>query len=617
MKNISLFLVIICSNILFPQLTVSESEKRILTAGYGETPENALKDAFRNAVEEAVGLFCQSTTMMENQELLEDKIYTYSNGFIKNYKNLGTLKTEDGFFQTNIVAIITKNQVREAISGAGISIDIEEQAGLLFAQFSSEKQRVEDEEKAMEVFLSNLNLIDPYDYKSHLVGMLEDQDRSTGQSQVIQDYKKAIQIVTVIPNDNYKNYFKTVNNFLTEFADVVIEDEFFFTGEGYSFYAISDETEQKIKSLKNLDNGRNNLFFMLESTQKADLKSDEYYGAPKKKKEKKAWRKRWRKTQSSKSYMEEAFFAKGKLYSFVSGNTYLMLSNHLKNFQKMGFQIVYKDRAGNSFKTITYDDFSIGVNESDYVQNTNTRTQTSSVFDGFLQNHFRTGHVHDTRYLYGKIYNISNFGYDSRVDISRTKCWYKYNNKKYGVVCDEFCSGCKNKYLKVLYENNKANNLINSQFLAFPNLDSRGGHGYEVKRYHRSTYHYIESEDKTESFNLNFFLHPNMFTIDYDAYFNKFIDKKTKENMMLFNNKKLVEEFFKLGRDDNAISLFGVENRLTLEEIGKVAKIEITPLKSDNWMEDVFLEAIETGFLLLPKKLDRMERARLEKARGY
>jgi len=608
MKKAFILLVFICSNILFPQLTVSESEKKIITAGYGETPENALKDAFRNAVEEAVGLFCQSTTMMENQELLEDKIYTYSNGFIKNYKNLGTLKTEDGFFQTNIVAIITKNQVREAISGAGISIDIEEQAGLLFAQFSSEKQRFEDEEKAMETFLNNLKMIDPFDYKSHLVGLREHYYFVSGQRTTIQDFKTITQIVTVIPNDNYKNYFTTLNQFLNEIADIIVEDEFVFTGQGNNWYAISEQGEQKINSLPGIDNGRHNLFFMIEAVNE---KVSQSTGSPKKKKQKKGWNKRWKKFQQvGRKYhnpvkeIGKPFSAKGKLYNFVSGKTFQLLSDHLMNFQEMDFQIIFKDNDGNVFKTITFVDFNMAVLEgpsmdegsNETVRNWRKINVPSPKFsESYFQMHPHTGNKEIRssgryfNYKTGLIFNASNLGWKNLAGSTNSSIRTKRNKRK------QYNNVYRNQ--RKLYSHNTATNLINSRFMGFPMLQDEDWFGYSYNSDKRMKFKFTDYWDLDKNqftFLASFFFHPKVFRIDYDSHFKKMRERNEKEYGSLFEDQNLTDQFFKLEREESAISLFGVENRLSLEEIGKVAKIEIVPLKNESWLKDQLLELGKT-----------------------
>ena len=71
-------LVLFCS-----QSTASDF---IRAAGSGGTKDESLHDAQRNAVSQALGVMLSSQTMVENFVLLEDKILTKVQGYVKEYK---------------------------------------------------------------------------------------------------------------------------------------------------------------------------------------------------------------------------------------------------------------------------------------------------------------------------------------------------------------------------------------------------------------------------------------------------------------------------------------------------------------------------------------------------
>jgi len=72
----------------------SKNIRRVVAVGIGLTPEDALERAFVSAVESAIGLLVDAKTIVENDELIEDKILTYSNGFVsrKQEKHLHHVK---------------------------------------------------------------------------------------------------------------------------------------------------------------------------------------------------------------------------------------------------------------------------------------------------------------------------------------------------------------------------------------------------------------------------------------------------------------------------------------------------------------------------------------------
>src|SRR4051812_43562523 len=73
----------------------------VIAEGIGETPENALKDAFRNAVQEVVGALVDAETHIKNDAIISDKVLTYSGGFVKTYKELAK-EVKDGLHTVRI-----------------------------------------------------------------------------------------------------------------------------------------------------------------------------------------------------------------------------------------------------------------------------------------------------------------------------------------------------------------------------------------------------------------------------------------------------------------------------------------------------------------------------------
>jgi len=71
--------------VLLPILIFAET---VTVEGTGQTQEEALHDAFRNAVERAVGIMIDSTTVTQNYAVMKDEIYAKSQGFIRDYQIL-------------------------------------------------------------------------------------------------------------------------------------------------------------------------------------------------------------------------------------------------------------------------------------------------------------------------------------------------------------------------------------------------------------------------------------------------------------------------------------------------------------------------------------------------
>ncbi len=60
----------------------------VIIKGVGNTHKEALRDAFKKAIENAAGVFVQSESEVKNYQLKKDRILTYAEGYIHRYKLL-------------------------------------------------------------------------------------------------------------------------------------------------------------------------------------------------------------------------------------------------------------------------------------------------------------------------------------------------------------------------------------------------------------------------------------------------------------------------------------------------------------------------------------------------
>lgn len=82
--------------------------------GTGVTEELALKDAYRDAVESAVGMFVDAEQMVKNDELIKDQILTHSNAYIE--KRTVLSKDEaDGVVKVKIMAAVRRRELTKRI----------------------------------------------------------------------------------------------------------------------------------------------------------------------------------------------------------------------------------------------------------------------------------------------------------------------------------------------------------------------------------------------------------------------------------------------------------------------------------------------------------------------
>ena len=112
--------------------------------GIGITPEEAKKDAWRNAIEQAVGVYITSKSLIENGKLVEDVITSHSKGFVENFKLLET-KIVGGVTHVRMEVQVATKSVFEKLQSSGgelefITVDGESK----YAKSITQKQQAQD-----------------------------------------------------------------------------------------------------------------------------------------------------------------------------------------------------------------------------------------------------------------------------------------------------------------------------------------------------------------------------------------------------------------------------------------------------------------------------------------
>ncbi|TAN44625.1 MAG: hypothetical protein EPN22_05990 [Nitrospirae bacterium] len=120
---VSFFLLFFCVHSEASKGTEVEAEgyADISDGKKGEAREMALQDAFRRAVEQAVGVMVESETLVKNFELLNDKVYSRSKGFIKKY-TITKEKVEANGFRVSIKATVLAVKLHKALDEIGMII---------------------------------------------------------------------------------------------------------------------------------------------------------------------------------------------------------------------------------------------------------------------------------------------------------------------------------------------------------------------------------------------------------------------------------------------------------------------------------------------------------------
>ena len=145
-----------------------------------------------------------STTRIENDELIEDKILSLNRGFIKDFKKLAEMKV-DGEIKVTVAVLVTEDQVIETLKASGVEVKIS--GGLMFAQFMDMKQQMEDEANIVKSLFNDPPENSPYDLEISYSNPVEKGDK----------YNIALE-VTIKVNKNYDVLRQNLKNILDEIS---------------------------------------------------------------------------------------------------------------------------------------------------------------------------------------------------------------------------------------------------------------------------------------------------------------------------------------------------------------------------------------------------------------
>lgn len=91
----------------------------------------ALNDALRKAVEQAVGIIVSSNTIVENFQLLNDNVYTHTEGYIKSYKVVDE-KSDYNTYQLTIEAEVGLGKLENDLATIGLISQKKNKPRILF-----------------------------------------------------------------------------------------------------------------------------------------------------------------------------------------------------------------------------------------------------------------------------------------------------------------------------------------------------------------------------------------------------------------------------------------------------------------------------------------------------
>ena len=87
---------------------------QIVASGMGTDADAALRNAYSNAIQQALGMYVDAETLVQNDQIIKDQVLTHSRGLIKEVKTLDQ-STENGLYTVRVQAKVERQPLLEKV----------------------------------------------------------------------------------------------------------------------------------------------------------------------------------------------------------------------------------------------------------------------------------------------------------------------------------------------------------------------------------------------------------------------------------------------------------------------------------------------------------------------
>jgi hypothetical protein len=151
----------------------------VIAEGSGTNVEKAKKDAFREAVRLVVGAFVDSSQMIKNDKLIEDRIVTLSSAYVEKASQPLTEVSEDGLVRVKVRAWVRLTKVLETLKQNNVELRVDN------ASFAAELQTKADQAEGADALMERAFKDFPANsFKATLVGKPEIKKASSSETSI-------------------------------------------------------------------------------------------------------------------------------------------------------------------------------------------------------------------------------------------------------------------------------------------------------------------------------------------------------------------------------------------------------------------------------------------------
>ncbi len=127
--------------------------------------DNAIDDALRKAVEQGVGAYIDAETQVENFQLLFDRIYSRTHGYVSGYRIIHE-EQEDDLYRVVIRAVVNTGNIENDLAATGILLSEQNRPRLMVVLRELDEQTgLTDEDRLMSGIMFETMLLDHFRQK--------------------------------------------------------------------------------------------------------------------------------------------------------------------------------------------------------------------------------------------------------------------------------------------------------------------------------------------------------------------------------------------------------------------------------------------------------------------
>lgn len=158
-RLITLYVLCLCA------LVITAQDVKVISTGYGNSKDEAVKQALINALEETYGMFVSSTTILKNDFIESDEITTLTQGTVKKYEVLNVTQQSKVEFVVLVESLVSLEKLSSYCESKGMGVKID---GKTFGMNVKLKEfNLKNENKVLTNLCNLVNSLDHnlYDYE--------------------------------------------------------------------------------------------------------------------------------------------------------------------------------------------------------------------------------------------------------------------------------------------------------------------------------------------------------------------------------------------------------------------------------------------------------------------